>query len=1231
MEAPTTEWEYTAGVASWINEILAQHYRLPFSEARCERRTIGSQKRRDITLLDKDKTVVLTGEIKLPYRPDGGSPYNEGVVQDAWKKAKRAKADYFFTWNVNECVLWETFPLKTERRDRKYKSWTVTNISREEHLMHPMTVKAIKQWLPVFLEDVENILRGKIQIGLQSPDEKFIEALESSLQMPINLTLEKLVEKYEDKRFKSRLDKWMREDQGWLISDDPRDIAENLERASKFSCYALVNKLVFYEAMLKRYASRLQKITVPAHIDNGNDIRLYLESYFSIAKEETRDYETVFGIDHREIGNLIPFYSDSAVVHWRELINQIHQFDFSKLDYDVIGNIFEHLISPQERHKYGQYYTKPDVVDLINSFCIQRGDEKIMDPGCGGGTFLVRAYARKKELMPARQHKERLLDLFGIDISHFATHLTTINLATRDLIDEENYPQIVRSDFFDIMHDKPFMQLPNHFTGVKVKTEGMGKIQQREVEIPFLDAVIGNPPYLRQEDIGRSKKGKIERGTKEYYMSLISDEWPDINLSGRSDLHCYFWLHAATFLKEDGYLCLLTSSQWLDVDYGFRLQEWFLRNFKIIAIFESIVEPWFIGARVTTAVTILRREPNESARMDNIVRFVQLRRPLSEILSYNGSSAGRVNITDEFRDEILSLEKNTGNDQYRARLVRQGDLWDQGVQTGFLFKSNNNEDNQERTKYDFLVGEYFGGKWGIYVRAPDIWFDLMDAYGTALTPFGRIADVRFGVKTGKDVFFLPKDVSDQCLSEEEDGEAFFERFLVQREKVASQEIALVRCGDSLSEIRPLERRWLEPEIHSLMEVDEYAVRENSCQRSIFLCGAKRSELGGTYAMDYIEWGESKEWQKLPTCMSRATSKLEWYDLTRYERPLVVLPKIQQYRLIAFLNPLNLYANSSLLGVHGIPESLVEPICAILNSTVSVLARLLYARLLGNEGNIQLDVYSAKMMLVPDVTKCKSKVLTQRIVNAFKKMQKRQVLAFISARRLREMSYTTTGKLAELEKVPDLCELDFEDRRELDDAVFEMLGVSSQKKRQMLLDHLYSYLRDHFERTRQKEEKAIEYKKKAKRRGPARPAEIAVQILNEMKENEPEYLQKYHTDFIDANKPFDVYELPEKGQPEPYSDMFTEHGVRFAKGRKCIEIIDTRNTFQTSLVYLIAKSGYRGLVRIPHEEKECERVLKSYEAFIKQRDKRLWELVEERTADEDMQIRLLEALMLLLKK
>lgn len=69
--------------------------------------------------------------------------------------------------------------------------------------------------------------------------------------------------------------------------------------------------------------------------------------FFAEAKQVTGDYETIFGDDPKDMGRRIPFYSDAAVQGWRSLIEQIHEFDFSKLDYEVVGSIFERLIGPE--------------------------------------------------------------------------------------------------------------------------------------------------------------------------------------------------------------------------------------------------------------------------------------------------------------------------------------------------------------------------------------------------------------------------------------------------------------------------------------------------------------------------------------------------------------------------------------------------------------------------------------------------------------------------------------------------------------------------------------------------------------------------------------------------------------------------------------------------------------------------------------------------------------------
>jgi hypothetical protein len=179
----------------------------------------------------------------------------------------------------------------------------------------------------------------------------------------------------------------------------------------------------------------------------------------------------------------------------------------------------------------------------------------------------------------------------------------------------------------------------------------------------------------------------------------------------------------------------------------------------------------------------------------------------------------------------------------------------------------------------------------------------------------------------------------------------------------------------------------------------------------------------------------------------------------------------------------------------------------------------------------------------------------------------------------------------------------------------------------MIDDLYTYLREFFEMVRRKEEKAILNKKRANRREKVSPAELASQIFHAIQEDEGYLLRSYHVNFLDANKPFDTYDIPVEGTPEAFrGDMFTAHGVRFKKGKKELTLIDTKNEAQDELLILLVHAGVRGLVRIPRESAEVYRVLGKYEKFVHERDKRVRYLIEQRTADEDIQDKIYQALM-----
>ena len=109
----------------------------------------------------------------------------------------------------------------------------------------------------------------------------------------------------------------------------------------------------------------------------AKDLQTYFNEVLKI------DYESIFTSDFIDSIAFPNIYE--VVEEIKSLINILRKYDFSKLGYDIIGRIFERIIPTEERHNLGQYFTNPDIVDLILKFCMLHEEDTIVDPSCGRG------------------------------------------------------------------------------------------------------------------------------------------------------------------------------------------------------------------------------------------------------------------------------------------------------------------------------------------------------------------------------------------------------------------------------------------------------------------------------------------------------------------------------------------------------------------------------------------------------------------------------------------------------------------------------------------------------------------------------------------------------------------------------------------------------------------------------------------------------------------------------
>ncbi len=1164
------EWNFSSNAAALITELLrgARFAESRLGRAEAELTEFRGARRLDLVIFDRDaiEDPLITGELKVPWDPLGRTPYNTQVVEDAYRKAGNAGSIYFLTWNIRRVVVWKTDDPGVPLLQRVvYDREIIPRVLRsEEDLRNTENVESLRSGLEALLSFLDDLINGPPQPVFLPIDQIFIANLEAALDHPISATIVAVQEKLSSSApFRRELERWMRDVQGWLLA--PEYEAENINRAARFSCYVLVNRLCFYNALRRKYA-QLPRLAVANNITTGQLLSRRLTSAFNDAKRFTGDYETVFDGD---FGDTLPLLSNESVADWRDLIRLLDRYDFAHLDVDVIGAMYERLITPAERHRYGQHYTQPLIVDVMNAFAITSSTDTILDPGCGGGTFLVGAYKTKAGLNAETDHAELLSGLYGCDVLHYACHLTTINLAIRNLIDDDNFPKVHRGDFLQYTPARVFSSQP-----IRLQAGGLQTgVRQVHLTAQSVDAVIGNPPYINAKAIPATLR-------QEYY-NAARRAWPAYNWSRSSDIYLYFWLHAAQFLREGSRVVLLTQSGWLDGEFGIPLQEWILDHFEVLAVFESEAEPWFTDARVATCVTVLRRNSVDGDRSANRVRFIQLSTPLSRIPG----------TPQEIKERFMSAPAGR-NDAFRVRIVQQSEL--------------HNEGRNARN-------HYVGSRWGRYLRAPDTIHELQKAAGNRLVSLNSLASLRRGITTNCDSFFIVSDVTQETLDRQISSALFRETFGVARARVEDHSVRLVKRSDGA--VFPLHSANLLPILKTARNIAFLCTsREDSAMYAVVF-NQPRGRLD-RLSLNYVAAGEREEWQHSPSF--EALGPDAWYQLGTEHASPILFVKTMQYAPFVIWNDANLLANQRLYQIDPLDGVDAKALCAVMNSVVFAAERYASVKTMGREAAIDVEVFTAAAYRTPDIRQMSAEdiVLLGNYLD--------ELAAFPVAPMLDEaLSELSLANAREyIARVPVAREnwppsLQREARHAIDRICLKYMGVS-RRNIEVVLTQLYDEVLSHTRKL-----KLLELEAQINRRGVVARERLSARsiadgVLGQLVASGQMSLVSLPGSFIADGVATHQFLIPNRGELRMEPVGLFGSGFSGTIGR-------SRMTFQTEAeaeyIGVLAAAGVTGSVVVPSDDQVCTSVRQQIQNYLQTFSDVLDQAAAEITADEDLQRRI----------
>ncbi len=310
---------------------------------------------------------------------------------------------------------------------------------------------------------------------------------------------------------------------------------------------------------------------------DGSDLDKYLENLFKVLNTPNtnrKDLPVFLNAFPYVNGGLfankinIPKFSSVS----RKVLIESGRQDWSAINPDIFGSMFQAVISVDQRGSLGQHYTSvPNIMkvieplflnDLKEAFVNAKGNTKklnellyrlknikIFDPACGSGNFLIIAYKELrrlemqvfKELGTMALSEISLSQFYGIELDDFAQEIAILALW---LVEHQMNVEFFK-EFGRTNPALPLTQAGNIVQGNATRLnweEVCPKNKNDEIYI------LGNPPFQ-----GARKQNQIQKSDMSYVFNGI----PGFN---GLDYICCWFLKASKYISEIKHNCAFVST-----------------------------------------------------------------------------------------------------------------------------------------------------------------------------------------------------------------------------------------------------------------------------------------------------------------------------------------------------------------------------------------------------------------------------------------------------------------------------------------------------------------------------------------------------------------------------------------------------------------------------------------------------------------------------------------------
>lgn len=273
--------------------------------------------------------------------------------------------------------------------------------------------------------------------------------------------------------------------------------------------------------------------------------------------------------------------------------NALQPFSLSRTNPDVVGVAFQRLVAAAQRGDRGEYFTPEPVIRLAIDLAQPQPDEKVLDPACGSGGFLLAVLHRVRKTHP------------GVDLSEFA------HSGIRGIDFNPDIARIARLQLAFQFDAEGSIIAANSLDSFERIADSANQQRSSLIEPESFDLIVTNPPFgtkgkvvdktiLARFDLAHT--WRENKGSWSIDGEGVRDQSPDVLFLEQ----CY------RYLKPGGRLAVVLPDGILHNSSAGYVRSWLLDRMQLQASV-SLPQETFIpfGTGVKTSLLLLRRLPVE--------------------------------------------------------------------------------------------------------------------------------------------------------------------------------------------------------------------------------------------------------------------------------------------------------------------------------------------------------------------------------------------------------------------------------------------------------------------------------------------------------------------------------------------------------------------------------------------------------------------------------------------